>query len=410
MTRKNALPQIVFSMALLFLISSATVFGQTTFGTSEDGKALGYPDGRKIVRDASGNLYAAFRKKYNSYYQIFVAKSSNGGSTWNVPSTPISTVSGSFNQRVPSIAIDGSNTLHVTWYGQDSGNSGTNQRQIKYSKSTDLGLTWSAWRNIAPVSGYNGSDLWQEHPVVYVDGNNIMYVVWEGHDSSHSSPQAKFIKSTDGGNFWTSWINVAALSTNQSRPTIVVDSAGKIFVVAYGYWSSTGEQNILFSTSTNGGASFSGWSAVSPAGLDQRHPSAAIDSGNKIHLVWREANASAKTDVRYLKYTSPAWAAKKPLVALRFITSFQRSSVSSRVFKRSTSDPALLTSMSSPPIWSSTSRTIRTTSLFLVTSACTAIAVVVTVPVVSPPATAAAPWPLLEIAATAASAPARFFR
>ena len=107
----------VFWRLIIFviLLSSAswTAVGQTTFGTSEDVKAMGYPDGRKIVRDSNGNLYGTFRKKYNSYYQIFVSKSTNGGSTWTVPANPIATVSGSFHQRVPSIAIDSHDTLHV---------------------------------------------------------------------------------------------------------------------------------------------------------------------------------------------------------------------------------------------------------------------------------------------------------
>lgn len=300
-------------LAFIFVIFVADARAQTTFGTSEDNKSLGYPDGRKIVRDSNGNLYAAYRKKSGGYYQIYVSKSSNGGASWTMPSNPISTVAGNFNQRVPSIAVDSSNTLHVVWYGQDATYSGANERQIKYSRSFDGGNSWSAWRNIAPVSGYSGGSYWQEHPVIYVDGSNKIYVVWEGEDSSHSNPQIKFTRSNDGGNFWTNWINVGetANATNQSRPTVAVDTNGKIFIIAYGYWQSSGRQNIIYATSASGGgSSFSGWNAVSASGsYEQRHPSAAIDSGNKIHLVWREANGAGKTEIRYSKFTSSSWSA-----------------------------------------------------------------------------------------------------
>lgn len=309
----------------LFLIAAAVVLvavcgiqkafaAASTFGTSEDDKTLGYPDGRKIARDKNGNLYAAFRKKYNSYYQIFVSKSTDGGATWTVPNAPISNVAGGYSQRVPAIAIDSKGTLHVVWYGQDTNYSGDNERQIKYSDSKDGGASWSAWRDITPVSGYSGSDLWQEHPVINIDGADNLYVVWEGHDAKHDSPQTKFIKSTDGGNVWTNWKNVAALSTNQSRPTVVVNSAGKIFVIAYGYWAATGKQNIIFSTSTDGGTTFSNWNAVSAAACDQRQPSAAIDSGDKIHLAWRQSE-SGKTVVKYSKFTSPGWSAATAVAA-----------------------------------------------------------------------------------------------
>lgn len=311
MLRKNWF-QLLVVMLMFVLSSSASAPAQTTFGMSEDNKSLGYPDGRKIVRDSSGNLYAAYRKKQNGKHQIFVSKSTNGGSSWSVVNggAPISVVDGDFDQRVPSIAVDLNNTLHVVWYGRDRDFAGADERQIKYSRSFDGGNSWTSWRNIAPVDGYNGETLWQEHPVVYVDGGNTVYVVWEGHDRDHDHPQAKFIKSTDGGDSWTDWVNVGNTPTNnnQSRPTIIVDSEGKIFVISYGFWS-TGKQNILYSTSTNGGASFSAWNAVDGAASDQRHASAAIDSGNKIHLVWRQENSAGKTETRYAKFTSPDWAA-----------------------------------------------------------------------------------------------------
>ena len=309
----------IVSLCAVLLFDQYAFPVTSTIGTTEDAKALGYPDTRKLVRDSTGNLYAAFRRKYNSWYQVFVAKSTDDGATWTVPSNPISVVAGSFHQRVPSIAIDSADRLHVVWYGQDNIYSGTNERQIKYSRSTDGGSTWTAWQNIAPVEGYVSGDYWQEHPVLYIDGVDNLYVVWEGRDASHTaSSQAKFTKSTDGGINWWPWANVGALTTNQSRPTMVVDSDYQIFVIAYGYWQASGKQNILYATSSNGGASFSNWSAVSASSsYEQRHPSAAIDSGNKIHLVWRQQDpgTSGKTVIKYSKYTSPAWSASATISA-----------------------------------------------------------------------------------------------
>ena len=138
----------------------------TVVAHTEDALALGYPDSRKTVRDSQGNLYVAFRKKHaqvsRTFYHIFVAKSTNGGSSWTVLNSnrPIERV-GDYQQRVPSIAIGSNDVLHVVWYGNDSANTGTNQRQIKYVRSTDHGVTWSSWKNIALFAGYNGEDLWQ---------------------------------------------------------------------------------------------------------------------------------------------------------------------------------------------------------------------------------------------------------
>lgn len=319
-----------FVLIALFIglnfFSAKLIFAQTNVASLEDPKAMGYPDARKIVRDTGGNLYLAYRKKLGSAYQVYVSKSVNGGANWTVANSgnSISAISGACNQRVPAIAVDSANVLHVVWYGLDGGcNSASNERQIKYSRSTDGGATWTTATNIAAVSGYsdtyvyNGTtytqDYWQEHPIIYIDGSDKMYVVWEGRDAAHQNiGQAKFIKSTNGGASWTSWINIKQTTTSQSRPTIVVDSADKIFVFSYSKLPGTSQINIIFTTSTDGGATFANWTAVSASSVyDQRHASAAIDSGNKIHLVWRQRDDSSptKTVVKYSKFTSPNWSA-----------------------------------------------------------------------------------------------------
>lgn len=324
---------LVVLLTVLNFVSTSSVSAQVTVNTVEDPKAMGYPDGRKIVRDASGNLYLAYRKKIGSAYQVYVSKSTNGGASWTVANggNSISNISGACNQRVPSIAVDSASVLHVVWYGLDSNcsNSASNERQVKYSRSFDGGASWTAAQNIAFVSGYgdtyvyNGTtyaqDYWQEHPVIYIDGNDKIYVVWEGRDAAHERiGQVKFIKSTNGGSNWTSWINVKETTSSQSRPTIVVDSNDKIFVFSYSKLPGTSQINIIYATSVDGGAAFSSWAAVSATNTyDQRHASAAIDTGNKIHLVWRQRDAAsgAKTVVKYSKFTSPSWSAPVTVAA-----------------------------------------------------------------------------------------------
>ncbi len=302
-----------------------TVSAQVTVNTVEDPKAMGYPDARKIVRDSSGSLYLAYRKKLGSAYQVYVSKSTNGGASWTTSNggNSVSAIAGACNQRVPSIAVDSLDVLHVVWYGLDSNcaDSASNERQIKYSRSTDGGASWSAAQNIATVSGYNATYVyngtvydqtyWQEHPVIYIDAADKIYVVWEGRDAAHERiGQVKLIKSTNGGASWSSWINVKETTSSQSRPTLVVDSNGKIFVFSYSKLPGTSQINIVYATSMDGGATFSAWAAVSATNsYDQRHISAAIDTGNKIHLVWRQRDAASplKTVIKYSKYTSPSW-------------------------------------------------------------------------------------------------------
>jgi hypothetical protein len=117
--------------------------------------------------------------------------------------------------------------------------------------------------------------------------------------------------SSNGGSTWQSasgtfvkaCVPNSGCPNNQSRPTLVVDSAGAMHVFAYGSWAPSNEQNILYSTNASG--MFSNWAAVDAESYNQKHASAAIDAANNIHLVWRQRDTVSPTYsvIRSAKYT-----------------------------------------------------------------------------------------------------------
>lgn len=280
--------------------------------TTEDYRALGYTDQRKLARDSHGVLYAAYRKKdargERECYHIFVSKSADNGATWQVVAggAPIEQA-GDCTQRVPALLIDASDVIHVVWYGRDKQHSGENDRQIKYTRSADGGATWSPWRNVAEVPGYSGSALWQEHPTIAAAGK-LLYIVWQGLDGgSGNASQAKFIKSADGGATWSAWRNVGGGRRNQSRPVLVAARAGHLFMFAYG--NVDGVQQIIWTSSVDGGDTWQPWRAVAPSNADQRHVSAAVDASDQVHLVWRQMEESGGSTIRYAVYSGDSWSA-----------------------------------------------------------------------------------------------------
>ena len=212
--------------------------------TTEDYKALGYTDNRKIVRDDENNLYIAYRKKWQGQYRIFIAKSTNQGKRWQVlnGNKAIEAV-GDYTQRVPSFAIgrnaeDDANFLHLVWYGNDQEHPG-NERQIKYLRFTTAGKrsTDDCCELNINIAGYDRQRLWQEHPAIYVNGSNV-YIVWEGRDSTTTKAKIKFVRSSDFGRTWSETIDIAPSERiTFSRPTLAVAYRGEerqIYVVAYG--------------------------------------------------------------------------------------------------------------------------------------------------------------------------------
>jgi hypothetical protein len=291
----------------------------TSVDAVQDIKVLGYSDSRKVVRDSHGHLFIAYRKQYNEFNKtrsrIFVARSNDDGQTWEVlnANRPVDDV-GDYQQRVPSIAVDASDIIHLVWYGNDAGNTGENQRQIKYIRSVDGGATWSHWRNIGEVPGYRNQTLWQEHPTVFTSGINV-YVVWEGPDTIYKDHQIKFAMSTDSGQTWAAWRNISPSATMaQSRPSLVAVPESerlRLYVVSYGIDKGGGDeggrQQIYWTTSADNGATWSAWSPAAPSPRDQRHPSLAVDRQGHLHMAWRETGPKGATQINYASYDGSAW-------------------------------------------------------------------------------------------------------
>ncbi|MFN8496042.1 MAG: sialidase family protein [Caldilineaceae bacterium] len=287
---------------------------------TQDAKALGYPDSRKVVRQrTTEQLFVAYRKKYNGIYRIFITKSSDNGATWAVTNggLPIDPAT-NFTQRVPSIAIDYKDTLHVVWYGADTQSATENDHQIRYMRSKDGGVTWEKSANPFPrIFGYTAGDWWQEHPMIYALDGTIL-IIWEGRVPCSPLPctpssRVKFIKSTDGGDNWSAIQTLPELGgRNFSHPTLVVARDQKtLYVFAYAAINSSSQIVWIKSGDLGNSWSTTGWQFIKSDTQDQRHVSVAIDSTDRLHVAWRQKpTGSAYSRILYAVYDT-----KNPTVA-----------------------------------------------------------------------------------------------
>jgi hypothetical protein len=315
----SLLLSLIMFGAVVFSTPGVPLLTVTSVDQVQDIKVLGYSDSRKVVRDSHGHLFIAYRKQYKesgaTRSRIFVSRSTDDGQTWEVlnGNRPVDDV-GNYQQRVPSIAIDDADIIHVVWYGNDAGNTGKNEHQIKYIRSADGGATWSHWLNIGEVPGYRGQDLWQEHPTLYTAGSNV-YAVWEGADATYKRHQIKFASSTDNGLTWAAWRNISPAATMAySRPSLVAVPEGeglRLYIAGYGIGKGgeAGRQQIYWTTSADNGATWAGWSQLAPSPRDQRHVSLASDSQGHLHAAWREMSASGPTQINYATFDGATWSA-----------------------------------------------------------------------------------------------------
>jgi hypothetical protein len=158
-------------------------------------KGNGYPI---ILVDSNGT--AAVEGIYYTNYN---------GTSWSSLGT-VYTNDG-YTQSNPSAVVDSAGVIHVTWQGYDS--TDVNPTNIRYSKSTDGGATWSAMLKL--TSG-NVSGQGQYYPSITADKNNNVYVLWRGIDSAVNATYNQIRKIVWNGSAWGSITTITSNTTGDA--------------------------------------------------------------------------------------------------------------------------------------------------------------------------------------------------
>jgi hypothetical protein len=169
----------------------------------------------------------------------------------------------------PVVSVDSNDRLHVVWRDNTP-----TIAEIYYKKSTDEGVTWFTKRLT-----YTSNNSWE--PAIAIDTNNHIHVVW--YDSAPGNSEIHYTWSTDAGTTWSTK-RLTWTSGSSASPVIAVDSNNHLHVFWHDYTPITAE--IYYKKSTNGGTTWSTkrltWSAIGSVS-----PSLTVDSTNHIHVVWR---------------------------------------------------------------------------------------------------------------------------
>jgi hypothetical protein len=231
-----------------------------------------------IAVDSSNHLYVAWDDVTPGSRQIYYKMSKDGGATWI---TKRLTWNPEYS-NAPCIAVDSNNHIHIVWFGYATGNG-----EIYYKKSTDGGKSWTTKRLT-----YNSGSSY--NPVIATDSNNHIHVAW--HDSTHWFFEIYYKKSTDGGASWTTK-RLTKIIGYSWFPVITVDSNNFLHLVWFDGLS--GEYEIYYKRSTSGGDSWETKRLTWNSGLSE-HPDMAIDNNSSIHVVWRD-NTPGNYEIYYKK-------------------------------------------------------------------------------------------------------------
>jgi hypothetical protein len=237
---------------------------------------------------ASGNnVYVVWKESSQDVHAIWYRRSTDGGasfgSTVNLSNTSATTFE-------PAIAASGNN-VYVVWVES----SGGSVWDILYRRSTDGGASFGSIVNLTENTAADG-----EETAIAASGNNV-YVVWS--DFSTGTADILYKKSTNGGTSFGDTKNLSNTAGSSREPAVAV-SGNNVYVVWRERDSTSGNQEILYRRSTNGGANFSGAVNLSNStGLSQLPAIAA--SGNNVYVVWQDDSLVPGTsDILYKKSTN----------------------------------------------------------------------------------------------------------
>lgn len=256
-----------------------------------------------IAVDSIGNVYVAWEDFRNGDYDIYFAMSSDGGATWTDPNVRISTDITNASQRNPTIAANPNGNIYVAW--EDDRNAGTSW-DIYFANSTDSGVTWSD-PNIR-VNSDSGSDL-QRNPSIAVNDTGIVFLTWEDYRNlSTFGADIYFAKSDNEGALWTDpniLVNSDASPFHQDYPTIVT-GADKVYIA----WEDgrNGDADIFYSESSDGGLTWRDPNLRvndDTGSLDQTRPAISVTSNGTACVVWEDYRSGDNHDIFFASLEPP---------------------------------------------------------------------------------------------------------
>ncbi len=222
-------------------------------------------------------------------HRLVVTRSLDGGETWLAPGVPYEGTAPLADRPYVACAPEGGahpNRAYVVWTSVVEGVGNT----TRAAYSDDRGQTWAGVQTISGVGSNIG-------PMVAAGRDGEVWASWQG------DVHIEVARSLDGGQSWGPVLRPSSVDAigpgpyfrRWSFPTIAVDrSEGEFAGHVYLVWADQrgGDADILFTRSTDGGASWSDPFRVNDdtpgLGCDQYFPWMAVDAAGGVHVMWHD--------------------------------------------------------------------------------------------------------------------------
>ena len=221
--------------------------------------------------------------------QVFFLRSTDGGATISAPINVTSRSPATVQGINPAIAVDAAGAASITFDGFNA----SGQRDIFFTRSTN-GTTFSTPLNLSAILS-TSTNVQADSPTIAIDGTGNINVAFSRRDLTRNEQEIYFCRSTNNGTSFSPTINVTkttALGTRSFVPNIGVDRRGNIGISASGLGPGLifpGGRDVIFVTSSDGGASFSPFiNASSNIGVQLFFAITVTDWNGNLATMWAD--------------------------------------------------------------------------------------------------------------------------
>jgi hypothetical protein len=239
----------------------------------------------QIVATRAGNVYVVWAEvnemKDHSITVQFTASADNG-TTFTHPGVLSNHRS---SASLPQIAATENGTVYVVWVDKNSTSGDSN---IVFRASTDGGEKFG--RRVLS----RDIQISSSSPQIAATENSSVYVVWVDKNSTSGDSDIVFRGSTNSGEkFGRKGLSRDIQGSPpllSSSPQITSPSNGSVYVVWVDKNSTSGDSDIVFSASTNGGEKFDRKKLSTETEISVVSPQLAAIRNGDVYVLWVESN------------------------------------------------------------------------------------------------------------------------
>jgi hypothetical protein len=262
-----------------------------------------YPCEMEVAPD--GTIYVLYLSDHRSFkWGVLLTSSSDNGASWTTPVRVDdllrdgNTSNDDRNVRQnPRMAIGPDGTIYVVWedYRKYLGTDPfTRPVEIRFSKSTDGGVTFTESRKIDP---YKIEKIWNAfQPDIAINADGRLVVVWQDwmNDGAHRNIYRMY--STDGGDTWSpeKLLNTDGLGyRNHEHPRVVMQGED-VYVTWHDARNNTLGPKPFLVVSHDGGVTFSSEINVTDdleEGSERINAELSLDEAGNLYIVWTDSRA-----------------------------------------------------------------------------------------------------------------------